>query len=165
MSDFIRALNLIKTRRNSSWLTDSQREALQALQRALRLPGSVNLCGSPGVGKTFLAWTLADELGYTYFSDIHRFTEAEHLTTAGVILDNCRAERQAHRNTLKALHFRDVHYAVLITREIVCDYTRYVELRLTQADRARVWDNLTSIGLFRKRTETPDLWHLVNPHR
>lgn len=164
MSDFIRALNLIKKQRNLTWLTASQQGAMAALQEALRVPGTVNLCGAAGVGKTFLAWTLADELSYTYFPHINRLEQVEDLHTTGVILDNCPPERQAHRNTLKTLRFRNVHYAVLITRQVIHDYTHYVELRLTPADQAKVQGNLTTLGLFREINETPNLWYLVNPH-
>ena len=164
MGDLIRVLNLIKTRRNPTWLTASQQEALTALREALRIPGTVNLCGAAGVGKTFLAWTLSDELGYTYLPHINRLEQVEDLHTTGVILDNCRPERQAHRNTLKVLRFRNVRHAVLITRQMIDDYTHYVELRLTPADQVKVQGNLTTIGLFREINEAPNLWHLVNPH-
>jgi MoxR-like ATPase len=164
VSDFIRTLNLIKTRRNSTWLTPSQQEALAELREALHMPGTVNLCGMAGVGKTFLAWTLADELGFAYFPHINRLEQGEDLQITGVILDNCRPERQVHRDTLKELRFRNVRYAVLITRQIIHDYTRYVELRLTPADQDKAWNNLTTIGIFQKRTEAPNLWYLVNPH-
>jgi len=163
VSDFIRALNLIKTRRTPAWLTPSQQEALAALQEALRIPGTVNLFGATGVGKTFLGWTLADELGYTYFPHISRLEQLEDPQATGVILDNCQPERQAHRNTLKMLRFCNARYAVLITRQMVHDYTHYVELRLTPADQAKVCENLAPLGFF-EISETPNLWHLVNPH-
>lgn len=164
MSDFVRTLNLIKTRRNPTWLTPSQQEALAKLREALRAPGTVNLCGTAGVGKTFLAWTLADELGYVYFPHINRLEQSEDLHTTSVILDNCRPERQFHRDMLKELRFRSVRYAVLITRQIIHDYTRYVELSLTPADQDKVWNNLTTVGIFQKRTESPNLWYLVNSY-
>ena len=163
MSDFIRALNLIKTRRTPAWLTPSQQEALAALQEALRIPGTVNLFGATGVGKTFLGWTLADELGYIYFPHISRLEQLEDPQATGVILDNCQPERQAHRNTLKILRFCNARHAVLITRQMVHDYTHYVELRLMPADQAKVCENLAPLGFF-EISETPNLWHLVNPH-
>ncbi|MBC8263376.1 MAG: hypothetical protein H8E47_04545 [Anaerolineales bacterium] len=164
MSDLIRALNLIKTRRDPAWLTVSQQKALAALQEALRVPCTVNLFGATGVGKTFLAWTLADELGYTYFPHLDHFERIEDLHTTGVVLDNCRPDRRTHRHTLKTLSFQNVRYAVLITRQMIQDYTHYVELALTPADRTKAWDNLATLGIFREAKELPNLWHLVNPH-
>jgi len=164
VSDLIRTLNLIKTQRDLAWLTVSQREALTALQEALRVPGTVNLFGATGVGKTFLAWTLADELGYIYFPHLDHFERVEDLHTTGIILDNCCPDRQTHRHTLKTLSFQNVRYAVLITRQMIQDYTHYVELVLTPDDRAKAWENLTTLGIFREGKELPNLWHVVNPH-
>jgi len=164
VSKFVRTLNLIKTHRNVEWLTPSQSRALAALKSALRVPGTVNLCGPAGVGKTFLAWILADELGYTYFPHQEHFTRAEKVATPGVIIDNGQPNRQSHRNALKALQLRDVARAVLITRELVHDYTRYVELHLSPEDREKVRHNLASVGHFTHNVEVPNLWYLVNPH-
>ncbi len=164
VSDLIRTMNLIKTRRDLAWLTVSQQEALTALQETLRVPGTVNLFGAMGVGKTFLAWTLADELGYTYFPHLDHFERVEDLHMTGVILDNCRPDRQTHRHTLKTLSFQNVRYAVLITRQMIQDYTHYVELALTPDDRAKASKNLATLGTFREGKELPNLWHVVNPH-
>lgn len=162
MSEFIRALNRIKARRDSSWLTGSQRQALGELKEALRAPGTVNLCGSTGVGKTFLAWTLADELSYVYYPHPSLFEQSENLDVEGVILDNSQSARQAHREVLKTVHFRGVRHAVLITRRLVQDYTHYVELTLTRADIDKVRGSLATIGLFPQPAEVSHLWHLIN---
>lgn len=164
MSDFVRTLNLIKTHRNLAWLTPSQTDALVALQRTLRVPCSVNLFGLAGSGKTFLAWILANEMGYTYFPHFVYLQQREDLPEAGIIVDNCGPERKAHRNVLKVLSFRNVRHAVLISRQLIRDYTHYVELELTPKDQAHAWHNLTTIGLFREAGDVPNLWHLVNSY-
>jgi hypothetical protein len=164
VSDFIRVLNLIKTRRNDAWLTASQQEAFSMLREALRIPCTVNLFGSIGVGKTFLAWILSDELGYTYFPHVDLLEQVEDLHTAGVILDNCLPARQVHRNVLKTLSFSNVSHAVLITRQMIRDYTHCVELVLTPTDQVKVRDNLIGLGFLQMISEAPNLWHLVNPH-
>ena len=164
MNSFIRAVNLIKTHRDSSWLTDSQRRALAQLRKALRIPGTINLCGLVGVGKTFLAWTLADELGFIYFPHLRHFEQANDVDASGIILDNCCWERRFHREALKRLRFRGVRFGVFITRQAIQDYTHYVELGLTDADVVQVRDNLVSVGLFRPAVESPNLWGLINPY-
>jgi hypothetical protein len=163
MSDFIRALNLIKTERETSWLTQSQEEALITLREMLRVPGRVNLSGSAGVGKTFLAWTLADELGYAYFAHPVRFEEVRELDVLDVIIDNAQPGRWAHRRVLKEMSFKGVRHAVLITRQPVRDYIHCVELALTPSDQAKVRDNLASVGLFQPAIDVSTLWFLVNP--
>lgn len=163
MSDFIRILNSIKMKRTPTWLTPSQINAQVAIKESLRAPGTINLCGSAGSGKTFLAWSLADELGYFYFSHPSLLKGERLPTSKGLIVDNCRHDRWSHRDLLKVLQLWQIHRAVLITRQPVRDYTRYVELELTLADEGRVCENLLALGCFRE-PGVPNLWYLVNPY-
>lgn len=163
MSKFVRNLNLVKLHCSVEWLTPSQGQALDMLKEALRVPGTVNLCGPAGVGKTFLAWMLVEEMDYAYFPHVIRFTQAEAIVAPGVIVDNTDFSRQSHRDVLKVLQFEDVKRAVLITRELVHDYTHYVELSLTSEDRERVSHNLMSVGCVVSVSREFSLWHLVNP--
>lgn len=163
MSEFTRILNTIKTHWDTSWLTPSQQQCLAELQASLRVPGSVNLFGKHGVGKTFLAWALARENGLAYFSHLTLFEQAETVDAAGVIIDNCLPSRIEHRKVLKALQFRGVKRSILITTELVHDYTHYSELVLTPADVQKVRDNLETIGIYVNTIEEGDLWKLLNP--
>ena len=162
MSDFIRHLNLIKTRRTQAWLTPSQQIALARLQKVLPVPGTVNLFGGIGSGKTFLAWFLAEQLTGMYLTHPDALKEIEEVDTAVLILDNCQAERQAHRELLKELQFRQVRHAVLITRQLIHDYTHYVELALTSTDLQYAHKNLSTLGLGSTSADPSNLWHLVN---
>lgn len=164
MSDFIRHLNLIKTWRTHAWLTPSQQAAFTMLQNVLRVPGTVNLFGGVGVGKTFLTWLLAEQLPAVYVTHPGLLGEVEGVQTVVLILDNCHPERQAHRELLKELQFRQVRYAVLITRQMIHDYTHYVELKLTTADLQHVRQNLTTVGIGHTVNDPPNLWHVVNPY-
>lgn len=164
MSEFVRVLNLVKTKRSAGWLTASQAESLTLLRQELRVPGTINLSGSTGVGKTFLAWTLSQELGYAFFSHPRRFGSSEQVAVSGVIIDNCSPERQTHRDLLRVLHFRNIHYAVLITRHTIRDYTHFVELRLVASDISKVCENLASIGVYPPIPDAPNLWFLVNSY-
>ena len=163
MSKFVRTLNLIKINRSAEWLTPSQAQVLVALKEALRVPRTVNLCGPAGVGKTFLAWALVDELDYAYFPHLRHFAQTRQSTAPGVIIDNINPSRQSHRNVLKALQFEDVKCAVLVTRELIRDYTHYVELSLSFKDREAVFHNLASVGCPICDLRVPSLWYLVNP--
>ena len=164
MSEFIRTLNLIKTRRDIEWLTPSQVKALAALKEALRAPGTVNLCSPAGAGKTFLTWVLADHLGYAYFPHLKHFTQAEEIRASGVIIDNGKPDRQSHRNALKALQFQNMTRAVLVTRELIRDYTHYVELSLSLEDQEKVRHNLASVGHITPDAKAFNLWYLINPY-
>lgn len=164
MSEFIRLLNQIKTHRTLDWLTPSQVEAMLDLRKTLRIPGTVNLFGSTGVGKTFLGWSLADETGYVYLPHIDHLADLQNQEIVGLIVDNCASDREAHRNILKQLSFQEIRYAVLITQQMIDDYTSYVELRLEAQDWDKVTENLGSLKVFRDPSSTSNLWQLLNPH-
>ena len=164
MNAFIRTLNLIKTHRDMGWLTSSQLQALTALEKSLRVSGTVNLYGGPGVGKTFLAWSLADKMGYVYFPHLECLKRGNVAQGAAVIIDNGLHSRQFHRDILKILQFKRVSRAVLITRELVHDYTHYVPLFLHPEDLEKVRQNLGLIGCSTHDIGVNDLWHLINPY-
>lgn len=164
MSDFIRLLNQIKTHRTEAWLTPSQAEAKAALCKSLRIPGTVNLFGSAGVGKTFLGWNLAEEAEYTYLPHVDRLADFQGAETKGLVVDSCPFSRAAHRDIRKHLSFKNIHRAVLITRRMIDDYTPYVELILDDRDLDKVIENLGSIGAFRDRASASNLWQLLNPY-
>jgi hypothetical protein len=163
MSRFVRTLNVIKTHRSAEWLTPSQAGALLALKEVMRVPGTVNLCGPAGVGKTFLAWVLADTSDYAYFPHLTSLSRVASAATPGVIIDNADPGRLAHRNVLKVLQFEEIRRAVVITRQLVQDYTYYVELSITEEDWDAVCDNLKSVGCPISGSRFRNLWYLVNP--
>lgn len=163
MSEFIRISNAIKIHRNDTWLTPSQRSADTAIRDMLRVPQTINLRGPVGCGKTFLAWHLADELGYVYLSSPSQLTQVETLGSKGLIIDNCHSDRWAHRDMLKILQMHHILRAIFITRQIIRDYTRSIELELGVSDPDKVCENLSTIGVFRG-SDAPNLWYLVNPY-
>lgn len=163
MSELIRLLNSIKIQRSSSWLTPSQRGALTTIHGILRIPQIVNLCGPIGSGKTFLAWQLADELNYEYLSHPSLLQQTDLLAVKGLVIDNCRHDRQFHRDVLKMLQMDRVLRSIIVTRQPIRDYVRYVELGLSSSDQSKVCENLLTIGCFRE-PGVSDLWQLVNPY-
>jgi hypothetical protein len=164
MSSFVRHLNLIKIKRTLTWLTPSQQVAFTQVEKELRASSTVNLFGGVGVGKTFLTWMLADQLNYGYISHPEELGQVSRSELKGVVVDNCRPNRLAHRDLLKELRFHGVPHAVLVTRQMIYDYTHYVELQLTKEDETQVQENLISVGIVLIRTNQPNLWHLVNPY-
>ena len=163
MSMLIRTLNLIKTHRDRTWLTPSQTRAFKQIVEALRAPGTVNLCGPVGVGKTFLTWILVDELGYVYLPHIYLLEASEISEAPGVIVDNAPSDRTSHRQVLLSLSLKGVRRAVIVTREIVQDYTRYVHMKLMPEDISKVEENLSTVGIKIGKRESRTLWELVNP--
>jgi hypothetical protein len=163
MSQFVRRLNQIKSNRTPEWLTSSQQEVLFKVKTALRVPSTINLFGHVGVGKTFLGWTLAHELNFSYLPDPALVKTITNNWYSGIILDNCRADRQTHRELLKILQFQEINKAVFISRQMIKDYTPFIELNLTHSDISAVRQNLTDAGMLSlTEDDVPNLWHLVN---
>jgi hypothetical protein len=107
---------------------------------------------------------LADQLNYGYISHPEELGQVSRSELKGVVVDNCRPNRLAHRDLLKELRFHGIPHAVLVTRQMIYDYTHYVELHLTKEDEAQVQANLISVGIVLMRTNQLNLWHLVNPY-
>lgn len=164
MSELIRNLNLIKRHRTPEWLTSSQVTAMGYLQKALAVPGTVNLYGAAGVGKTFLGWQLADSAGYAYVPDHSGLGELDLGGIIGLIVDNCPPNRSAHREIQKLLQFRNIRRAVLISRQLIDDYTSYVQLNLDEQDVHHVVSNLMRVGMARQAHGVANLWQLLNPY-
>jgi hypothetical protein len=165
MSDLIRRLNIIKRERRQKWLTHSQKIALSTIRRMLRIPGMVNLYGAAGVGKTFLAWTVADELNYIYLPHPSQLFQLNSSKPEGIILDNSVHTRLAHRELLKELQFLQIARAIIVTRKAIQDYISFVELDLSVSDQVKVIDNLTEVGIITTNTKQfTNLWYLVNPY-
>jgi len=164
MSEFVRNLNLIKRQFNITWLSPSQAAALDLLFKATRYPGTVNLWGSVGVGKTFLCWIMARETGMAYIPHISFLDELDTVPTNGVIVDNCLSDRSFHRTTLNKLAIAHIQRVVLVSRPLIQDYTNHVELLCTGDDMAHVYSILCSVGVFSSKTSFPNLWHMINPY-
>lgn len=164
MSAFVRNLNQIKTQYDATWVSPSQEKALNALIKAIRYPGTVNLWGPIGSGKTFLCWILARQMALTYVPHISFLDELALPQQNAVIVDNCLADRSSHRTLLNRLRMAGIQGAVLVSRELSQDYTRHVELMLTGEDLIQIRARLSTLGIFSSRTAIPNLWHLVNPY-
>jgi hypothetical protein len=164
VSTFVRNLNQIKTHCDTTWLSPSQRRTLDVLFDAIRYPGTVNLWGSVGVGKTFVSWILSNESGATYIPHISFLNEVEAPAGGTVIVDNCPPDRTDHRTILNRLRFANIPTTVLVSRDLIQDYTRYSELLCTSEDIDRVRSNLASVGVFSPKANVPNLWHLVNSY-
>jgi len=164
VSTFVRNLNQIKSHCDTTWLSPSQTAGLDALSKAIRYPGTVNFWGSVGVGKTFVCWILSRNPTTTYLPHISFLNEIAIAESVAVIVDNCPSDRTGHRTILNKLRLANIQTAILVTRELIQDYTHHVELLCTLEDIDYVRSVLGSIGIFSSKANIPNLWHLVNPY-
>lgn len=102
--------NTLKTTAAEADLVDSQSEALDQIRAQLQDEPLVALIGSNGVGKTFIAWVLCNELDYTYNT-----WPVESLSGPGAVVDNAPSERVDARAVRAHCRLNNVSNCVFIT--------------------------------------------------
>lgn len=102
--------NTLKTTAAEADLVDSQSEALDQIRAQLQDEPLVALIGSKGVGKTFIAWVLRNELDYTYNT-----WPVESLSGPGAVVDNAPSERVDARAVRAHCRLNKVSNCVFIT--------------------------------------------------
>lgn len=107
-------------------LRDNQERVVQTLRQQATNGGIINLCGSEGSGKTFLAWYLArqsDEWEYQPWLPTPAPISAPYL-----IVDNVAATRVASRRIREIITFDDATCVVAITRDQLPEASATVSL-------------------------------------
>lgn len=108
--------NTLKTTATKSDLVESQSEALDRIQAKLQDEPLVALIGSKGVGKTFIAWVLCNELNYTYSK-----WPIESLSGSSAIVDDAPAERVDARSTRAQCRLNNISNCIYITDHPIRD--------------------------------------------
>lgn len=118
MSQLLILLNRIKKEVRPELLTDTQRIVWGEVWQRLRFPERINLCGAAGVGKTFLAWAMAQEKNFTYFASPNAIVQTDFVneSTGVMIIDNGVSETGELRRLLGELQMRNGRSALIITR-------------------------------------------------
>lgn len=141
MVDWIRLHNKLKESANFQLLSPNQREAFSLIQKAVRYANRLNLYGEAGVGKTFVGWVLARELGALYLPDpSYQMQKAEII-----VVDDAPSTRMQSR----IIYGEALEYAnsvILLNREPINDHIIQVQLSLTAEDLAFVGENLRGLG-------------------
>jgi ABC-type phosphate/phosphonate transport system ATPase subunit len=102
--------NTLKTTAEENNLVDSQLEALDNIRGQLQDEPLVALIGSEGVGKTFIAWVLRNELGYTYNT-----WPVKSMSGSDVVIDNAPSDRVDARGVRAQCRLNSVSNCVYIT--------------------------------------------------
>lgn len=141
MVSFVRLHNLLKESACRQLLTQSQEHAFFDVYNAMGFANRLNLYGDCGVGKTYLAWALAKELGASYLPSEGSRVERAPL----VIIDDAPVERNKSRLLYdEALNFAPC--VLLVTRERIDDHVFSVELSISVEDLTRVGERLRTLG-------------------
>lgn len=126
MSLYVQWTNCIKERAEASWLTEHQREVYDRLLAHWHNQPFVNLYGSAGSGKTFIAWLLAKTHHYVYTQDLREVP----ANAPNVVLDNAGYSRVL-RPLARSMGLGRV---LLITRQRIPEAMPSVQLELTERD-------------------------------
>ena len=120
-------------------LTPSQVSARDAIRDAIRRQeGHMNLWGSPGVGKTFLAHYLHHRADLLYFPSPERY-DRKVAPGSTVVIDNAPHHRQAARSLYDKIRWSGKDYSavanvMLITRKPIEDAVHRMALAFTEED-------------------------------
>lgn len=164
MSALIHRLNTIKTACALDGLTPSQSQAWHELHDRLALGDVVNLHGTIGSGKTFLAWLLVKQCNATYTPI---FTSIPAIDAVKVkplpVVDNFPSTREAYRDLLKQLAYKGYTQAIVLSRSPIRDDCYRVQLALTESDLDHARQRLLAIDPMLPPRRGGTLHHLINP--
>ncbi|MYB94332.1 hypothetical protein F4054_17540 [Candidatus Poribacteria bacterium] len=130
---------LLKLVETIETLMPSQVSVQDALLRAIQTwEPYINLYGSPGTGKTFVAHVLHHRTALVYFSDPTHY-DASVSRESAVVIDNAPPARQEARRLYDRIRWGQKDYTgprnvILITRQPIDDAVRRIELTLTDTD-------------------------------
>ena len=120
-------------------LTTSQQTVCQFLRQEIGdYQQRINLWGTPGVGKTFLAHYLHHCAEGLYFSSVENCLTTEISPNSVVIVDNALSDRSLARSTFGDVLWAKASSVILVTRQPIDDAVRRIELALTDRDMAQI---------------------------
>ena len=120
-------------------LTTSQQAICQFLRQEIKdYQQRINLWGSPGVGKTFLAHYLHHCAEGLYFISPEDCPITGISPNSVVIIDNAPSDRSLTRSIFGDMLWTGASSVILVTRHPIDDEVRRIELALTDRDRAQI---------------------------
>ena len=122
-------------------LTTSQQTVCEFLHQAIEdYQQRINLWGSPGVGKTFLAHYLHHCAEGLYFFSPEDCPITGISPNSVVIIDNAPSDRSLARSIFGDMLWAGASSIILVTRQPIDDAVRRIELDLTSGDMAEIED-------------------------
>ena len=122
-------------------LTTSQQAVCEFLHQAIEdYQQRINLWGTPGVGKTFLAHYFYHCAEGLYFSSAENCPSTEISPNSVVIIDNAPSDRSLARSIFGDMLWAGASSVILVTHQPIDDAIRRIELTLTDRDIAQIGD-------------------------
>ena len=120
-------------------LTASQQAVCQSLRQEIGdYQQRINIWGTPGVGKTFLAHYLHHCVEGLYFSSAENCPNTEVSPNSVVIIDNAPHDRSLARLIFGDMLWAGASSVILVTCQPLDDVVRRIELVLTDRDMAQI---------------------------
>ena len=138
---------LLQLAETAEMLTPSQGSAQNAILNSIETwEQYINLCGTPGAGKTFVAHALHHRVDLLYFSNPTCY-DAHVSQNLVVAIDSAPETRQEARGLYDRVRWGQKDYTgprsvILITRQPIDDDIRKIELTLTDTDIAHMEDSI-----------------------
>lgn len=130
---------LLALAETSEALTASQQTVCQFLQQEIGdYQKRINLWGTPGVGKTFLAHYFHRCAEGLYFSSVENCPIREISSNSVVIVDNAPSDRSLARSIFGDMIWAGASSVILVTRQPIDDAVRRIELALTDKDMVQI---------------------------
>ena len=127
--------NLLALAEHGDSLTESQKKACQSIQQAVSdYEQRINLWGSPGTGKTFLAHYLHHSAEGLYFRSAEYYQSSEVSPNSVIIIDNAPPDRKSARDVFGDILWQGAFSVILITRKPIHDAVKKVHLSLGEDD-------------------------------
>ncbi|MCS7186063.1 MAG: hypothetical protein N3B10_13775 [Armatimonadetes bacterium] len=167
MNRLVSLLNRLRSEARWEWLSESQKSVSKQLLDFLRVNDTVNLYGTHGVGKTFLAWVWLREWQRFGFGRIAYFPFASLITPNErcrfAIVDNLPSYREGIRDAIRQCRICGYERILLITVHAAADQLPKVRLDLTEADIEQISERLRRLGFPPYSDQPKNLWELVVP--
>ncbi len=163
VSRLLELINSIKGQANERMLTSSQRTAFADLINSWRYPGTLNLTGPTGCGKTFLGWIVARHFQASFYAVPGLLRQDLPLYSPAVIIDNSPTEEKEVRRILSEIQLRQIKKTVLITSKPIRLGFPIIELgNPTTEDIQQFYNNLRILQHFPTQPiSTGNLWQVI----
>lgn len=164
MSDWLKLLAELKQRNPTEYLTPTQKVVHDKLCNSLNFPEWINLYGKHGVGKTFVAWSVARAIGGQHIPSPLSLENLKYGDNI-LLIDNAPYQESSVRKILAKCDLLGAKAIVFITRQPVSLPMKRVELYSpNQEDIEIVLRTFERLGYYRRQNNLsshPTLWDVL----
>lgn len=150
MSQLLIVHNRLKAQAGVNRLTGHQRKAYDVILNQWQFPGRLHLYGSPGSGKTYLGWVVAERHGARFLVEPGQLGELTAIQPGQpIIIDNVNPDSYALRQLLATFDLHNLHKILVISHLPSTNILPVIALGSpVPEDLEQVRRNLRDVGYF-----------------